>query len=173
MCQHKLFSEMLWVHPFLLTAQASDLGGSTEPTSFTSISSRWMPRTQWASQPKVLLLGVCSQVNHHRLGSLNWLSTQHKSWQVSSLQLLTWKLHLSVYQSAFYRAHCAAFPALLPQGFVSHPTAGKATIASERPHTYTKAWPEFRKKKQKEVTWEPKHVKVASEIGLTSISTWL
>ena len=46
--QRKLFNEMLlfWVHPFLPTAQASDLGGSTQPTSFTSIYSRWMPGTQ-------------------------------------------------------------------------------------------------------------------------------
>lgn len=54
---------------------------------------------------------------------------------MSSLQLLTWKLNLSAYQGAFYQAHCAAFPALLPQGLVLDLTAGKAThCKSTHPH---------------------------------------
>lgn len=98
------------------------------------------------------------------LASLNWLSTQHKSWQISTLQLLTWKLHLSAYQSAF--------PALLPQGFVSDPTVGKATHCKwTLPHIH-KGMARIQKK-QKEGTWALKCVKVASEIGLASISMQL
>lgn len=92
------------------------------------------------------------------------MSSEWETWQS-----LICKLHLRAYQSAFSQVHCAAFPALLPQGFISDPHWGESNALEMNTPTHAQRHgqnSEREKRTQKtQGTWEPKCGKLASGLG--------